>query len=220
MAPSARRREDRVVEKVRSVLTAAGFDEAMTLSAVDEASRPGHQPLDHGRAAAEPDAGDPRGGSAADEPGAQPAGRAADERGAVQSRDRAVRDRQGLPARATVNCPTSSGCWRITSGREFARGQGRDRGHRRPRSNPALELEADDADVPLLDPAASCRLQVARRSARLRRPAFAPRGLQRFDLRGPDHRGRGAARRRCSKRPNLVPHYVAAAAVSGRRPAT
>jgi phenylalanyl-tRNA synthetase beta chain len=38
MAASSRRREDRVVNKIRTVLTAAGFDEAMTLSAVDEAS--------------------------------------------------------------------------------------------------------------------------------------------------------------------------------------
>jgi phenylalanyl-tRNA synthetase beta chain len=36
MAPSARRPEDRVLEKIRHVLTATGFDEAMTLSVVDE----------------------------------------------------------------------------------------------------------------------------------------------------------------------------------------
>ena len=36
MVPSARRREDRVLERIRHVLTAAGFDEAVTLSAVDE----------------------------------------------------------------------------------------------------------------------------------------------------------------------------------------
>ena len=36
MVPSARRREDRVLEKIRHVLTASGFDEAMTLSVVDE----------------------------------------------------------------------------------------------------------------------------------------------------------------------------------------
>jgi phenylalanyl-tRNA synthetase beta chain len=38
MAASSWRREDRVVAKIRGVLTAAGFDEAMTLSAVDERS--------------------------------------------------------------------------------------------------------------------------------------------------------------------------------------
>ncbi|MGD0896219.1 MAG: phenylalanine--tRNA ligase subunit beta [Thermoguttaceae bacterium] len=38
MAPSARLREDRVTEKVRHLLTATGFDEAVTLSAVDEPS--------------------------------------------------------------------------------------------------------------------------------------------------------------------------------------
>jgi phenylalanyl-tRNA synthetase beta chain len=36
MVPSAKRRDDRVFEKVRHVLTAAGFDEALTLSVVDE----------------------------------------------------------------------------------------------------------------------------------------------------------------------------------------
>jgi phenylalanyl-tRNA synthetase beta chain len=37
MAASTRSREDRVLDRVRGVLTAAGFNEAMTLSAVDEA---------------------------------------------------------------------------------------------------------------------------------------------------------------------------------------
>jgi phenylalanyl-tRNA synthetase beta chain len=37
MAASTRSREDRVLERVRGVMVAAGFDEAMTLSAVDEA---------------------------------------------------------------------------------------------------------------------------------------------------------------------------------------
>jgi phenylalanyl-tRNA synthetase beta chain len=36
MAPSHRTREDRVLAKVRQVLTAAGYDEALTLSAVEE----------------------------------------------------------------------------------------------------------------------------------------------------------------------------------------
>ncbi len=38
MAASSRRREDRVLARIHTVLTAAGFDEAMTLSAVDETS--------------------------------------------------------------------------------------------------------------------------------------------------------------------------------------
>jgi phenylalanyl-tRNA synthetase beta chain len=38
MAASSRRRDDRIVAKIRTMLTAAGFDEAMTLSAVDEKS--------------------------------------------------------------------------------------------------------------------------------------------------------------------------------------
>jgi phenylalanyl-tRNA synthetase beta chain len=36
MAPSAKRREDRVLENVRGVLTASGIDEALTLSVVEE----------------------------------------------------------------------------------------------------------------------------------------------------------------------------------------
>jgi phenylalanyl-tRNA synthetase beta chain len=36
MIPSARRRDDRVLEKVRRAMTALGFDEAVTLSVVDE----------------------------------------------------------------------------------------------------------------------------------------------------------------------------------------
>ena len=35
MVPSARRRDDRVLERIRHVLSAAGFDEAVTLSVVD-----------------------------------------------------------------------------------------------------------------------------------------------------------------------------------------
>jgi phenylalanyl-tRNA synthetase beta chain len=38
MVPSARRRDDRVFERIRRVLTAAGFDEALTLSVIDEAA--------------------------------------------------------------------------------------------------------------------------------------------------------------------------------------
>ncbi len=38
MVPSARRRDDRVIERVRRTLCAVGFDEALTLSVVDEAA--------------------------------------------------------------------------------------------------------------------------------------------------------------------------------------
>jgi len=44
MAASARRREDRVLEKIRHVLTAAGFNEALTLSVVDEQSSASFSP--------------------------------------------------------------------------------------------------------------------------------------------------------------------------------
>jgi len=44
MAPSMRNRQERVVDKIRTVLTGAGFDEAMTLSAVDEATSAAFSP--------------------------------------------------------------------------------------------------------------------------------------------------------------------------------
>ena len=96
MAASSRRREDRVVAKIRNVLTAAGFDEAMTLSAVDEASA---------RAVQAWTQADPlrsrtpviRGADqSAHQPRAQPAGRAADQRIAFQPRHRIVRGSQDL----------------------------------------------------------------------------------------------------------------------------
>ena len=61
MAASSRRREDRVMDKIRSVLTAAGFDEAMTLSAVDEASARAVQAWTQGEPLRTRDAGHPRG---------------------------------------------------------------------------------------------------------------------------------------------------------------
>jgi phenylalanyl-tRNA synthetase beta chain len=44
MAPSAKRREDRVLEKIRGVLTAAGIDEALTLSVVEESTSAAFSP--------------------------------------------------------------------------------------------------------------------------------------------------------------------------------
>jgi len=44
MIPSARRRDDRVLEKIRRALTSLGFDEAVTLSAVDEPSSASFSP--------------------------------------------------------------------------------------------------------------------------------------------------------------------------------
>ena len=90
MAASSRRREDRVVSRIRTVLTAAGFDEAITLSAVDEASA---------RAVQVWTQGDPLRSRTAVIRGAdylrtesrpQPAGRAADQRVAFQPGDRIV----------------------------------------------------------------------------------------------------------------------------------
>ena len=131
MAPSARRREDRVLAKIRHVLTAAGFDEALTLSVVDEPTSAAHEPVDRRRTAANAQMPvHPRGRSAAPQPGAEPVGRAADERGAGQSGDRAVRDRQGLSAAGRRNCRDEELMLAITSGRDYRGGQRRDRGDR------------------------------------------------------------------------------------------
>ena len=77
----------------------AGFDEAMTLSVVDEASARAFSPWTDAEPLRSLMPVHPRGRPAADQPGAQPAGRAADQRGPGQPGDRAVRDRQGLSAR-------------------------------------------------------------------------------------------------------------------------
>ena len=88
MAPSTRTRQDRILEKIRGVLTAAGMDEALTLSAVDEQSSAAINPW----TTAEPlrslipvirGADCP-----AAELGSQPAFLPADQRGFVKSRDR------------------------------------------------------------------------------------------------------------------------------------
>ena len=95
MAPSHRTRDDRVLAKVRHVLTAAGFDEALTLSVVEEAWSEAFSPWTR-----EPPL-------RASMPVLRRADRlrrslvpsllgAADERIALQSRDRTVRDGQGL----------------------------------------------------------------------------------------------------------------------------
>ena len=98
MAPSARRREDRVLEKIRHVLTAAGFDEALTLSVVDEQTSAPLSPWTD----AEPLRSQMPVIRGADclRRSLVPSllGRAADQRGAGQRGDRAVRDRQGLSA--------------------------------------------------------------------------------------------------------------------------
>ncbi len=100
MAASTRTRQDRILEKIRGVLLAAGIDEALTPSAVDRAIFGGHEPLDCGRTAAEFDARDPRGRLPAAELDPQPAGRTADQRGPVESRDRTFRNRENLSAAA------------------------------------------------------------------------------------------------------------------------
>ncbi len=132
------------------------------------------EPVDRRRAAAEPDAGDPRRRLPSPQPGAEPAGRAADQRGAGQRGDRAVRDRQGVSAARR----------RVAAGRDHAGHhqrprlsgrQGRDRGDsRRVEDRPFRWRPA----TPSMRSARSGRLlplAAWQRNARLRGPVDVPR---------------------------------------------
>ena len=184
MAPSARTREDRVLEKVRQVLTASGVDEAMTLSVVETVRRRGLQPVDRRRAAAEPDAGAARRRQAARQPGSQPAGRPA-------TNEALANPTIELFEIAKVYLPQGDelpreerGCWASPA----AGTTRRSRESSRPSSARSIrpcELEAEATSLPLLDagrPLAGCdgTAQLLGYVGQVR-----PEGLKRFDLRGP-----------------------------------
>ena len=182
MVPSARRRDDRVFERVRRVLTAAGFDEALTLSVVDEAASASMSPWTD----AEPLRS------------LMPVIRGADclRRSLVPSLLAARRTNESLANSeielfeiAKVYLPQGADLPReevmlaIASGREYLAVKG------------AVEtilaelkitvpMAADDAGMPILDPAASCRLQLGGETfgyvGRLTHEA-----IRQFDLRGP-----------------------------------
>ncbi|MCE5268317.1 MAG: phenylalanine--tRNA ligase subunit beta, partial [Planctomycetaceae bacterium] len=182
MVPSARRREDRVLERVRRVLTALGFDEAVTLSAVDEKTSALLSPWTD----AEP------------LQSVTPVVRGADRlrRSLVPSLLNARRTNEALANAdielfeiAKVYLPQGEQLPReelllgVTSGRDY------------PTLRGVIEailselkisepLGADDAGLPLLDPAASCRLQLGAETL-----GFVGRltaaGVQQCDLRGP-----------------------------------
>jgi phenylalanyl-tRNA synthetase beta chain len=181
MVPSARRREDRVLERVRRVLCAAGFDEALTLSVTDEALSASMSPW----TAAEPLRSE------------IPVIRGANclRRTLTPSLLAARRTNESLSnaeielfeiARAYLpeqgNLPREDLLLAVTSGRDYATVKG------------AIEailmelkiadpLEAEAAAVSVLDPAAACSLRLRGEKfgyvGRLR-----PEALRQFDLRG------------------------------------
>jgi phenylalanyl-tRNA synthetase beta chain len=182
MAPSARRRDDRVLEKVRHVLTAAGFDEALTLSVVDQHTSASLSPW----TSAEPLRSQ------------MPVIRGADclRRSLVPSLLAVRRTNEALANPeidlfeiAKVYLPRPGGLPQeevmlgITSGRDYPAVKG------------VIEaiiselkvttsLESDDADISLLDPAASCRLRLGNEVLGYVGRSTTEASRQ-FDLRGP-----------------------------------
>ncbi|MCE5304019.1 MAG: phenylalanine--tRNA ligase subunit beta [Planctomycetaceae bacterium] len=181
MVPSARRREDRVLERIRRVLTSLGYDEAMTLSVVDQRTSQSMSPWTD----AEPLCS------------RMPVLRGADRlrRSLTPSLLAARRTNESLAnaeielfeiARAYLprpdDLPLEDLMLAITSGRHFDEVKG------------AIEAifeelkivdrpTADDSDLAVLDPGAACRLQFRGEPfgyvGQLR-----PEALKQFDLRG------------------------------------
>ncbi len=208
MAASSRRHDDRVVAKLRTVLTAAGFDEAMTLSAVDEAAA---------RAVQVWTQGDPLRSQT-------PVIRGADHLrtslvpsllGARLTNESLSNPLIELFEVAKIYLPSQGlpeECWMlgISSGRPFAEVKGVVEAILAA-INPQLEsqggcLSYENADLPLLDPDTSCRLfldgqllgYVGQLSAA---------GQKQSDLRGPS----AVAELRLAalfERADLIPQYV------------
>jgi phenylalanyl-tRNA synthetase beta chain len=182
MAPSARRRDDRVLEKVRHVLTAAGFDEALTLSVVDE----------HTSASLSPwtDA-EPLRSQAAVIRGANCLRRSlAPSLLSVRRTNEALANPEielfeiakvYLPR--TGELPQEEIMLGISSGRDYAAVKGVIEAILA-ELKVSTSLDSDDAGISLLDPAASCRLRLRNELlgyvGRLTTEA-----LRQFDLRGP-----------------------------------
>jgi len=205
MASSSRRREDRVAGKVREVLTAAGFDEAITLSVVDEQTA----------AALSPWTDAPPLRSLA------PVLRGADRlrTSLVPSLLSARRTNEALAnaeielfeiARAYLprgkKLPDEQLMLGVTSGRDYLAVRGVIEGILGV-LNPAVQPESADAGLPLLDPAESCRLlldgELLGYVGRL-----TEEGLKRFDLRA----ATTVAEVKMSQlvaAANLIPRYVA-----------
>jgi phenylalanyl-tRNA synthetase beta chain len=196
MAPSVRSREDRVIGKIRHVLTACGFDEALTLSVVDEATSAAFSPWTE----------------AAPLASCMPVLRGADRlrRSLVPSLLGVRRTNESLANRdielfeiAKVYLPNASprpGAGEgsgvrgsllpdeepmiaLTSGRGYAIVRGAIEAIVEA-INPALRLEAENTDVALLYPGQSCRLRLAGEVFGYLGP-LRGEALRAFDLRGP-----------------------------------
>jgi phenylalanyl-tRNA synthetase beta chain len=186
MAPSSRLREDRVMEKIRQVLVAAGFDEAITLSVVDEAAARAMRPWTD----AEP------------LQSLTPVIRGADRlrTSLVPSLLAARRTNEALanpeielfeiakvylPATRErgPGLPDEQWMLGLTSGRDYAAVRGVVEAVVAA-LNRSATLEAEESQIELLDPQASCRLRIAGQPlayvGRVR-----PEAIKQFDLRGP-----------------------------------
>jgi phenylalanyl-tRNA synthetase beta chain len=209
MAPSARRREDRVVEKVRTVLTAGGFDEALTLSVVEEQTALAMSPwttaeplrslmpvirgADRLRTSLVPSLlATRRTNEALSNPEIElfeiakiylPAVRQAFQPGRGAPGHAAKGAHEDVRLESLTYLPDEQWMLGMTSGREYATVKGVIEAVVGV-LNPAIELKADACTVPLLDPAAACRLcigdEVFGFVGRL-----SEEGVKRFDLRGP-----------------------------------
>ena len=213
MAASSRRREDRVVAKIRTALTAAGFNEAMTLSAVDEKSARTVQAWTQG------------------EPlrSLAPVIRGADHlrTSLVPSLLAARRTNESLsnpvielfeiakiylPAVQSGSGGLPEEWWMLglTSGRPFAEVRGVVEGIITSLA-PKLELAAEAADMPLLDPSAAIRL-IADGQLLGYLGQLSANAVKQSDLRGPCM----VAELRLGplvERAELVPQYRAAAGI-------
>lgn len=180
MASSAARREDRVVAKIRHALTAAGFDEALTLSAVEE-------PLS--RAVCVWTEAEPL-------QTLMPVIRGADRLrtslvpsllGARRTNEALSNVEIELFEIAKIYLPDGElpvEWWMlaVTSGRDYPVVKGALEAMVA-QLNPAIRIESDAMDIPLLDPDASCRLMLGGQMlGYLGR--LGPQGLKQFDLRG------------------------------------
>jgi len=205
MTASTRRYEDRVTDKIRGVLTATGFDEAMAYSVVDEQAAGAFSPW----TSAEP------------LQSSTPVLRGADRlRTSLVPSLLAVRRTNEALANAQIDLfeiakvylprgkklPDEQYMLGITSGRDYLALKGVIEALVDV-LNPAVQLEADDAGLDLLEPAASCRFkldgEVLGYVGSLRQ-----QGLKRFELRVPST----IAELKVSlliKVANLIPRHVA-----------
>ncbi len=182
MVSSTRRPEDRVLSKTRGVLTALGFDEALTLSVVDEQTAATFSPWTD----AEPLVSN------------TPVLRGADRLrlslipsllGARRTNESLSNPRIELFEIAKVylprgkKLPTEERMLGITGGRGFAQVKGAIESILAA-LNPGATLEAVAADVDLLDPAKCCQLRLAGKEIGYL-GELSPQALKRFELRQP-----------------------------------